>query len=238
MKKLIIALFISFIFNTGCSDKCIEHVYHSTVVIDVSDTIISNHFKKEITGIIEKLTPSKMNRCEGIRVDLIPIGASIENQGSAIFFPESGLLNKSIGNYDLADSNTSKLPSLQKGIENALGDFRAVGNNQSQVFYTIAQILNTKSGRLIIYTDLLEYYGITFYKTGYDFEKTYTALLKKYSMSSAGSKFNGTISLVSPMNKNQDAILYAREFYKYYFNKIGISQAQYEFIGSISQTKF
>ncbi len=239
MKKTFIALSIIYSFITGCNEKCIEHVYPSTVAVDVSDTIITNHFKQEVTLVVEKIAPPSLKRCEGVQIDIEPIGASIENHGTSVLFPANGVLNSNIGNYDLSDSNNAKLPALHIGMQDALNGFKAIGDNESQIFYTLTQILNNKKGKIIVYTDLLEHYGsVSFYKSSFDFGKTYAALLKEYSMDSIKAKFNGTLTIVSPLEKNQDKILNARKFFKYYFDKIGIPQSQYEFIGSITQSKF
>lgn len=239
MKKITLAFIILYSCLAGCnSEKCTEHVYPSTVAVDVSDTLITKQFKREVTLVAEKITPTNLKRCEGVQIDILPIGASIENHTTSVLFPANGVLNSNIGNYDLNDSNNIKLPALCKGVQDALDGFKAIGGKQSQIFYTLTQILNNKKGRIVVYTDLLEHYGISFYKPGFDFEKTYTALLKQYSLDSARSKFTGTITVVSPLEKNQDRILYARKFFAFYFGKIGIAPNQYEFIGSISQTKF
>jgi hypothetical protein len=238
MKQLVLALIVFCVFITGCSEKCVEHVYNSTVVVDVSDTVIINHFKQEASAVIERLTPESLKRCEGIKIDIEAIGATIENHGALIAFPASGVLNNNIGNYDLSDSNNAKKQTINKELLNALDGFKAIGNNQSQIFYTLTQILSNKNGKVLIYTDLLEYYGnVSFYKTGYDFDKMYEGILKQYAMDSSKIKFTGTISIVSPLGKNQDKVLYARKFFKYYFDRIGLSPSQYEFIGSISQSK-
>lgn len=239
MKQIFLALIVSCVFIAGCTEKCVEHIYNSTVVVDVSDTVIIKHFKQEASAVVERLTPEALKRCEGIKIDIEAIGASIENHGTTLAFPANGVLGSNIGNYDLSDSNTAKKPAIYNGLLTALDGFKAIGNNQSQIFYTLTQILSNKTGKVLIYTDLLEYYGaVSFYKTGYDFEKMYNALTKQYSMDSSKIKFTGTISIVSPLGKNQDKVLYARKFFKYYFDRIGISSGQYEFIGSISQSKF
>jgi hypothetical protein len=239
MKKILIVLLAICLIAAGCDDKCVEHVYRSTVVIDVSDTAIINQFKREGPTVAEKLAPTTMKRCEGVQIDVEAIGASIENQSSTVLFPSNGTLSSNIGNYDISDSNNAKGPALLKGLQNALDGFKAIGDNQSQIFYTLAQLLHKKKGKVIIYSDLIEFFGaVSFYKSELDFDNTYTILLKQYGMDSASTKFNGTITIVSSLEKNQDKILNARKFFKFYFNKIGVSEHQYEFVGSITQTKF
>lgn len=239
MKKTFIAFSIIYSFTTSCNEKCVEHLYQGTVVVDVSDTTIIKQFYKEATLVAEKLAPTSLNRCEGVKIDIEAIGASIENNGSSVLFPANGVLNSNIGNYDLSDSNNAKLPTLNKGMQNALNGFKAIDDNESQIFYTLTQILNNKKSKIIIYTDLLEHYGtVSFYKNSFDFGKTYTALLKQYSMDTVKVKFNGTLTIVTPMEKNQEKVLNARKFFKYYFDKIGISHSQFEFVGTITQSKF
>src|SRR4051812_39762359 len=100
MKKTFIAFSIVYSFTTGCSEKCIEHVFPSTVIVDISDTIITNYFKREATLVAEKIAPPSLKRCEGIQIDVEPIGASIENHGTTVLFPANGVLNTDIGNFN------------------------------------------------------------------------------------------------------------------------------------------
>lgn len=241
MKNTFIVMTICSLLWSGCSEECTPQVDRGTLVIDLTDSNIIKQYKSEADVAIAKLTPEKLMRCQGCQLEVIPIGSTIENQSVSISFPATRILDESLGNYDLEDSNVAKTPFLLKKTEDAMNGFTAIGNDQSQIFYSINYLLQHKTGKCVIYTDLLENYAtkISFYKPGYDFETMLGKLMEEYSLDTIAlkSKFTGTITIVSPMDKRQDKIMYARSFYKYYFDKIGLNPSQYEFLGSISQSK-
>lgn len=244
MKKYVFLLAISlcFLVWSSCNDDaCAIKIHESTLVIDMTDSTIVEQFKREENLVISTLVPSKINRCEQIKMDVFPIGSSIENQSCTISYPASGIIDKGIGEYALEDSNEAKQGYIVQHITEAVNSFTSVGQNESQIFYTINQVLHHKSGRCVIYTDLLERYGqkFSFYKTGYNFESTLKNLIYIYGIDTiTKTSFNGKLTIITPMGKHQDQVLYARSFYRHYFSTIGLTDTQYEFVGSISQSKF
>lgn len=241
MKKIITLIIICAVVFTSCSDNCVQKTFSGTLVVDITDSTIVQQFKKESDVAVHKLSPSRINRCEGVKVDIIPIGSTIENQTVSISYPASGVLDNGIGEYALEDSNVAKSAYMAQKINEALNSFTSVGDSKSQIFYSINYLLQHKTGRCIIYTDLLENYDhkISFYKTGYNFETVLNKMIELYSIDTTiKTTFGGKLTIVTPMSKNQDKVLYARSFYKFYFTKIGLSPNQYEFVGSLSQSKF
>lgn len=241
MRNIIHFITICIIVCSSCSDNCIQKIHSGTLVVDLTDSTIVQQFKGEANDLVNKLSPVKINRCEGVKVDIVPIGSTIENQTVTVSYPASGSLDKGIGGYALEDSNAAKSAYLVKHITESVNSFTTVGDSKSQIFYTINYLLQHKSGRCIIFTDLLENYDhkISFYKTGYNFETTLKKIVNLYGIdTTVKTSFGGKLTIVTPMTKHQDQILYARSFYKFYFTRIGLSSSQYEFVGSLSQSKF
>lgn len=232
---------ICIILCSSCSDDCVQKIHSGTLVVDITDSTIVHQFKGEANAAVNKLSPAKINRCEGVKVDIVPIGSTIENQTVTVSYPASGSLDKGMGGYALEDSNVAKSAYLVQQINEAVNSFTSVGDSKSQIFYTINYLLQHKSGRCIIFTDLLENYDrkISFYKTGYNFETTWNKMVALYGIdTTVKTSFGGKLTIVTPMTKHQDQVLYARSFYKFYFARVGLSTSQYEFVGSLSQSKF
>lgn len=241
MKKIITLLIIYAAVGSSCNDNCVQKTYSGTLVVDITDSTIVQQFQRESDAVVNELSPSKINRCEGVNVNIVPIGSTIENQTVSVSYPASGVLANDIGGYALEDSNVAKSIYLKQHINAALNNFTSVGDSKSQIFYTINYLLQHKTGRCIIFTDLLENYDrkISFYKPGYDFEITLNKMIDLYGIdTTVKTAFGGKLTIVTPMSKNQDKVLYARSFYKFYFAKVGLSPNQYEFVGSLSQSKF
>lgn len=241
MKKLIVILLLP-IFLNSCEDECNERIYESDIILDVSDARIINQFTSEIPTIINQITPS-LKRCEGISINMNTIGQKIETPGMNIILPMNGTLDKSLGEYAIKDSNKIMQEFLKTKIFQMVTPLKnTAGDSSSQIFYTIyTAIKNKPNGRLIIYTDLLENYGaVSFYKGKSSFKEVFPMLVKQYSIDTLLKNivFNGQLSIVSSLESQQQNILAARMFYKDYFNWMGIKEENFEFIGTISETKY
>lgn len=241
MKKTILVLIVTMLLSSCQEKECTQKIHSSVLLVDLTDTTIVQLLHKEIEMVVSKLSPAKLDRCEGVKIDVIPIGATIENQGVKIEYPVAGVLDANLGAFGLEDSNKAKTIFLVHRIGDALDSFKDVGDSKSQIFFAINYLLRHKKGRCIIYSDLLENYDrrVSFFRTGYNFEETLKRLIELYAIDSISQpSFGGKLTIVTPMTKHQDQIMYARAFYKYYFDKIGLSPLQYEIVGTLSESKF
>src|SRR5690348_4926233 len=107
MKYFLLVPIVSLVLLiAGCdSNQCNEKIHNSIIAVDISDSSISNLFREEQQSLVTKTAP-QLQRCEGIHYTLVPIGAKIENKDAEIFYPASRVIEKTLGNYDVEDSNT------------------------------------------------------------------------------------------------------------------------------------
>jgi hypothetical protein len=238
--KLILFIMVLVLLVSCEEENCIPRTYKATVVVDITDSSITGQFAREKNTIIDKTAPA-LQRCEEILFTVVPIGAKIETAESRVRFPVNGMIDKATGNFGLDDSNKIKNAHLSAELDRSLNGFQSVGDGSSQVFYTLTRLLKSDpDARIILYSDLLENFGaVNFHRKGVgDFEKTVALLYRQYSISDSSLPvFTGSVSIISPININQEKILAARAFYSWYFRKMGIPADRIEFLGSISQTK-